>query len=551
MEIQLAIAKPLPENLMFFFSSVASNLERNIPHSPLSPTAYVQSVENTMFLSPTTPFECETVISQLKLVKYDIDTFPVSLFKKFKNILSTPISILVNKSFLLGSFPTSLKTAKITPIFKSGDPKNIKNFRPISILPFLSKIFEKIFSIRLLSFANKYSIFTEKQFGFLPKKNTFDAIFNLVEYIYNGINSRNSTIALFLDLSRAFDTVNHMILKQKLLLYGIRGNSFDFISSYLENRKQCVRKGKNLSSQVVTNIGIGQGTLLGPILFLLYVNDLPNISNNIEILLYADDTAIYKSYNNINNVIPHFNTELDLFKNWFFANRISVNFDKTSAMNFSLSRLPFNDTILFNNLNINFVDNYKYLGVIFDSKLIFKNHIYYISDKISKIVGLFYKIFPDIPYEVRLNLYYSLFYPYLLYCNIIWGGAADTHLNKIFLLQKKVIRLICSEPYLSHTNNLFFKSKILKVHDVYKFMLCLYFHQNRTSFHSFSHSHFTRNRNQIVPEFERLTLSQRSVYYACPIAWNDLPEYLKNIRSYSNFKFNLKNFLVSKYTPSS
>ena len=221
-------------------------------------------------------------------------------------------------------------------------------------------------------------------------------------------------------------------------------------------------------------------------------------------------------------------------------------------MNFSLSRFIFSDNnISFNNLDINFVDHYKYLGIIFDPKLTFKNHIYYISDKISKIIGIFYRIFPDIPYSVRLNLYYALFYPYLLYCNIIWGGSANTNLNKIFLQQKKVIRLICSEAYLAHTHNLFYRTKILKICDVYKFMLCLYFHQNKEIFYSHSHSHLTRNRNQMVPEFQRLNLTQRSVFFASPSAWNELPDYLKNIRSYSSFKHQLKNFLIEQYAPSS
>ena len=173
----------------------------------------------------------------------------------------------------------------------------------------------------------------------------------------------------------------------------------------------------------------------------------------------------------------------------------------------------------------------------------------HVSSKLSKTVGIMYKIGKNIPLAVRINLYYSLFYPYLIYCNLVWGGAAKTNLNPIVLLQKKIVRIICGAEYLAHTNILFYQTKILKFQDVHKFLLCLYFHKNSYLFSTHSHNYATRNRDQFVPSFERLNVTQRSLYFAAPNAWNGLPPSLKSIPKFSLFKSKLKEYLVEKYNP--
>ena len=531
-----------------FFSSIALNLDGNIPFSDVPPCSYVKRNRNTIFLKPTTPKECEKIIDGLKIVKYSIDTFPVILYKKFKYLLSLPISMLINLSLSSGLFPNSLKFARITPIFKTGDSKNVANYRPIAILPLLSKILEKTLTSRIIHFSNKYSIFSANQFGFLPKKSTCDAILKFTEYVYEAINQKKDTVALFLDLSRAFDTVNHSILLDKLELYGFRGCCLNLIRSYLANRSQCVRIGNSLSTTSITNIGVGQGSVIGPILFLLYINDLPNVSSNLKTLLYADDTTLYDSRSTSPDFISSINNDVDLIYEWFCSNRISVNLSKTYAMCFTTRRSePSYENVIFNQNSLPFVGEGKFMGMHFDPKLNFSYHIAHVCKKISKTVGLFHKIFPSVPVSVRMNLYYTLFYPYLIYCNIIWGGTYKSNLNAIVLLQKKVLRLICGQSYLAHTNNLFFETKILKFHDIHQFILCLHFFNNSDLFSSHTHSYSTRNRNQIVPAFERLNLTQRSVKYAAPKAWNSLPPFLKNIQSYAKFKTQLKLYLVNKY----
>ena len=544
------IAEPdqIAESFNNIFSSVANDLDSNIPISNISPSSYIRSNQNSIFLRPTTPLECEKIIENLKNVKSGPNEFPVKLYKHYKSILSVPISILVNKSFSSGSFPVSLKSACVTPVFKSGDKYSVLNYRPISILPFLSKILEKCLVLRILNFANKYKLFSEKQFGFLQKRSTIDAISSLIEHIYTALNERKSTIALFLDLRRAFDTVNHSILLEKLQLYGIRGNVLNLIKSYLTDRTQCVRIGDSLSSYKTMNIGVGQGSIIGPILFLFYINDLPNVSKLLKTVLFADDTTLFLSHDSSNSVYNDINGELCKFSEWFNANRISVNLDKTYFSIFSTRNFIIEDLFI-NHVVVRYEEQGRFLGVFLDNKLTFSNHVTHICSKLSKTVGIMYKISKNIPLSVRISLYYSLFYPYLIYCNLIWGGAAKTNLNPIILLQKKILRIICGADFLSHTNDLFFQTKILKFPDVHIFLLCLYFYKNANSFTNHSHQYSTRNSDHIVPTFQRLTITQRSLNYAAPNAWNDLPAYLKSIPKYSSFKCKLKEYLVQKYNP--
>ena len=205
------------------------------------------------------------------------------------------------------------------------------------------------------------------------------------------------------------------------------------------------------------------------------------------------------------------------------------------------------DNIIFNQNSLPYVTAGRFLGIYFDPKLSFSQHIDHVCTKISKTVGLFYRVFPSIPVSVRVNLYYALFYPYLFFSNLIWGGTYKTNLQPIVLLQKKVIRLICGQSYRAHTNNLFFGQKILKFHDIHQLILCLYFFKNSERFSSHTHGYSTRNRDQVVSAFERINLTQRSVNYAAPKAWNSLPSSLRNIQSYSKFKYELKLYLVNKY----
>ena len=323
---------------------------------------------------------------------------------------------MINLSIILGKPSTSLKLAPIAPIFKLGDPYVPQNYRPISILPFLGNFFERCIYNRLYDFSIKFSLFTSKQFGFLRNKSTSLAIANLTEYLYDVLDSRDISCNIFIDLRKAFDTIPHRILLNKLELYGIRGLPLDLLTDYLTDRLHCVRIGNTTSSPRPINIGVPQGSILGPLLFILYINDLPNISNLFHPTIFADDTTISIRDSSPTELVLKCNDVLEKLHDWTTCNRLSINYEKTFYM------LTTNQTFTepFGNISINgheldFRSEGKFLGIIFDNKLKFNHHTKYICNKISKSIGIIHRLKAFLPTRCLFSLYHSFIYPYLTY----------------------------------------------------------------------------------------------------------------------------------------
>ena len=207
-----------------------------------------------------------------------------------------------------------------------------------------------------------------------------------------------------------------------------------------------------------------------------------------------------------------------------------------------------NNPVLLNNSQLKVVDEFKFLGIVLDPKLKFNKHIGHISNKLSKSIGIFYKVRYLVPENVMLILYYSLVYPYLLYSIAIWGGTYPSHLHPLIIIQKRVIRLITNQDYLAHSSPLFLRTEVLKLPDIYKLVLAQFaFSSDVINSFRPSHSHFTRNRNSVQPAFQRLSVCQNSFSYNLPLVWNELPLEIRSVEKYSRFKIEVKNFLLSRY----
>ena len=381
---------------------------------------------------------------------------------------------ILNSSFFYGIFPESMKIAKITPVYKKGDAKICANYRPISSLPFLSKIIERCMANRIISFFNKYSLFSDKQFGFLKNKSTQDALLDFCENVYDALNAKKHNISILIDLKSAFDTVNHSILLKKLELYGIRGHGLEWIKSYLSNRKFYVGLKNTHSANHTLNIGIPQGSILGPIFFIIYNNDLPLVSNLLSTTLFADDTNFSMTSDDYNSMIPALNDELVKINEWAVANRLTINTSKTELLLFTNRQPLHSDTdVLLGGHPVGYIENARFLGVTFDNKMNFKLHINNVVCKISKHGGILYKIKNNLLLPARITYYNSFILPYLTFNILHWGNTNETHLNPLFISQKRIIRTIADAGYLDSSTPLFFRLKILKLSDLYKFQAVL------------------------------------------------------------------------------
>ena len=337
----------------------------------------------------------------------------------------------------------------------------------------------------------------------------------------------------------------------KLALYGINGSALSLIENYLQGRKQAVRIGDSTSSYLPITKGTFQGTKLGPLLFLYFINDLTNISNIFKPVLYADDTTLSFKFNNINEANRVCNCELDKLFQWTAANKMSINYGKDKTFFMIHSYRDFDDSeceIFINDHRLDRLDKAKFLGVFIDSKLKFDIHVNYISDKISKSNGIIYKLrHLKMPSKVLKQLYYSLIYSYLNYNICTYAATFQTHINRLLLLQKKAIRNITCSDYLAHTDPLFYSMKILKIHDIYKLNVGLFAFSHQNMFQRF-HSYDTRNHDNLLPVRARLRICDFSLFAAAPRIFNSIPVEIQTSMTKNVFKSGYKNYLLSTYS---
>ena len=289
---------------------------------------------------------------------------------------------------LNGVVPLKMKIAKVVPIFKKGDAKLMSNYRPISLLTSFSKLLEKIIYLRTVKFLSMSNVFSQFQFGFREKHTTSHAILHFVDKIANALDNQMHTIGIFLDYSKAFDTVDHNILLSKLDHYGIRGTALNWFKSYLADRKQFVSVNGIDSDLSDVICGVPQGSLLGPLLFILYINDFQYASDVVSVILFADDSNIFLSHKDPKTLLNTINTELHKITTWIHANKLSLNLKKTNYMLFSNSVTNLPGDISFDNVLINRVNSTKFLGLHIDESLNWKTHINNLCKLLSKNTGV-------------------------------------------------------------------------------------------------------------------------------------------------------------------
>ena len=431
------------------------------------------------------------------------------------------------------------------------------HYRPVSLLTILSKVFERLMYDRLFKFLDRLSILYKHQFGFRKNHSTHMALLSLIDRLTNAVEDGEYVIGIFLDFSKAFDTVDHHIFLEKLYHYGIRGCAHYWFTSYLSNRKQFVTYNGTQSEQQTIKCGVPQGSILGPLLFLVYINDLPHICHNTFPVLFADDTNLFISGKDINHLEQTINTELDNIILWLKANKLSLNIKKTQFMLFSgFKKTKPSINLKIEGESISETVKSKFLGVIIDNKLSWKDHIAYISGKIARGIGIILKARKYLLKESLISLYYSFIYSYLIYCNHVWGLACKTHLDSLIKLQKRAIRIIVGVHPRTYTEPLFQKLKLLKCEDINKHLIgrLMFRIQNNELpiFQNFFkrnrdvHFHDTRQKDYFhIPPF-KTKLGKASLRYNGASIWNVILKVGIDTKS-SEFQFakSLKSEILS------
>lgn len=539
-------AEPLPievtsDNFNNFFVDNVNRVSDSIPLSINDSTTYVNK-----YPKPKTNFQFNQVsveemykkinsISNSKCLDiYGINSFIIKLSSCF---VSEVLTHIFNECLISGCiFPGKLKNIKVVPVHKKGDRKVENNYRPISLVPVISKVFEKLLHEQVSNHFENYKIFTEKQYGFRPKRNTCNAVVNLVHGVIDDLEKGSSVCFRSFDMSKAFDTVEHSILSKKLYHYGFNTDSVNLLMSYLTGRTQFVFKDGAFSNGRVVKFGVPQGSILGPILFNIYINDLPqNIeSTGTAGFLFADDLGLKVSYGSQKVVNEKLDTSLALIQDWCAANNLSLNPDKINDIVFTYNR---NATQSPN------CDTLKFLGILLDSNLSWHSHIDLVSKKMAKGLYMLRRLKSTVGKNILLNIYFAQIQSILSYGIILWGSS--NYCRKLFILQKRAIRIICSKSFLDSCVPLFIELGVLTVYSLYIFYSLIYVHSHIDDFKTNAnfHSYNTRNKNSLRIQQYHYSTSQKNWFYSSTKLYNSLPTDIK-LLPISKFKSKIKKVLI-------
>ena len=504
--------------------------------------------------------EISKILSKMKAKKSSgWDNLSSQFIKLIGNDILVPLTIKFNQSLESGIFPETMKLAKIIPLYKSKEASELSNYRPISILPTLSKVLERLIYNRVYSFLTRENLLHKSQYGFRHKHSTINAVSDFYLQALQSIDKNETVISMFLDLSKAFDTLDHTILLKKLSFYGIRGLSLKWFKSYLDRRCHSVSFNNKQSDIFNINCGIPQGSILGPLLFIIYVNDLPLSLQHSKCILFADDTTIYASGHDITSLVTSINTDLLNVSEWFRANKLAANASKTSCIIFN-NRNATSLKLSFDSQNISPVNCVKFLGLLIDSKLSWSEHTEHVKSKLSKALYVMNSLKHFVPICQMKNMYFTMVQPYINYGLLLWGNTFDTYLKPLIVKQKHALRIMCNVSYNAHTSALFKRHSIIKLQDMFVIESCIFMFrlihnqlpigiQKAFTPSSSLHAHSTRQQCVGIPFKPRNNkkIVLRSILHTAPSNFANLSNEIKVCETMGTFKRKLGQFIFNEY----
>ena len=547
-----------------FFTTIAEKVRNNLPKNPKNFQRFLRNrSQNSLFFAPITGIEVSKTISSLDYSKATgPNSIAMQILKAVLPEISNILAAIFNISLTTGKFITSLKIVKVIPIFKNkGSPLEVSNYRPISLLSNIDKILEKLVHERLTRYLEKNKFIFNRQFGFRKKHSTQHNLIAFTELIRAKLDEGNFSCGIFLDLMKAFDTVDHSILIRKLEHYGIRGELNKWFQSYLHQRHQfvCI-KGTNSELRDIKH-GVPQGSVLGPLLFILYINDMQNALVYSGSFIFADDTALVYSNRDLKNVRKRVNIDLKLLAHWLNANKIALNVSKTEVLLFRPPRKKINYDLKIKlcGKRLYWSKQVKYLGIILDEHLSWKFCINSVTTKLTRANGIMSNLRFYVDQRTLVAIYNALFHSHIMYAIQIWGQKISMN-DRVIRLQKAAMRIMTFSNINAHTKPLFKLLKIQPIHNTIFMLNIKLIHQtlnhlsptsvqNSLDLMYLNDSYITRARSHEmlkIPKVKTVKYGIYSVRYQSVLHWNALQSYFKetSLISLSSSKI---NFLTNKY----
>ena len=559
----------IAEGFNAYFSTVAEKLlPKSTPGTKHFSEYLSQPLDHNFILRSADPVEVMSIITLLDTNKgtgpYSI---PGTILKSLKANLCFPLTTIINMSFATGIYPDQLKIAQVIPIFKKGDKLLVSNYRPISLLSNINKIFEKLIYSRLYSFLEIHNCIYELQFGFRAKHSTQHALASLTEMVRQALDNENFTCGIFVDFAKAFDTVDHDILLKKLEHYGVRGLANDLFRSYLSNRKQYVTINGIDSSTRIMKYGVPQGSVLGPLLFLIYINDLHHAIKFCTTHHFADDTNFLYSSKSLKKIQKFINLDLRFLCNWLKANKISLNASKTEMLIFRdpNRKIDFDLKIKIDGKRVTPSKYVKYLGIYLDNFLSWHQQEQDMRSRLSRAAGMLCKVRNYVDFDTLKMVYSGIFSSILGYGSLIWGQH-DRIVTRLQKIQNKAIRYMNFKSKRTSANPLFASSGILKLADHITLQNCLFAHDslnrnlpyplidNRITLVNTGHNTLGERLNHLqIFQTRTVKYGSKSIKSKAVSSWNIINNELHHLKLQDKSKATCKAYvtklLLGKYDP--